>query len=440
MLRRFVDGPPGSGGPHGISRGPLVVDGRRGTGSGWSGVHGGVKFYRGAANAARAYVERDRSRADDYYLAEGTGVATRLVATPDGGVDAAGAMDGDTYEQWVAGYRRRDRARRRAGSARTRTGLRFVEVVVNGPKTWSLAAAAAPGDRRRATTRPRTGPPTRSSAGSPSTPPPGSGRGADRSRSRSSSSRPRWCGTTRRVPGTRTVTSTCRSTPGSSPPARGVGCTRSGSSTASRRSTGSGTPRSRDPEFRAVLAAHGYTLDPETSEIRQLTPYAGAFSARAAQIRRNIDRYEAAVAQRASRRGARTDGCGEAWDRRAWAQARPDKVVPRERRRARGAVERGAARPRLPRPRLPRCGIAATRSGGSTGTRSPTWSSRILGAQRSAWNTADIRGEVERIIARPSLVADPAVRVELAEDLTARAVDRCVPLLARTTCPSTSAR
>jgi hypothetical protein len=34
--------------------------------------------------AARAYVEADRSRADDYYLAEGTGLATRLVATPDG--------------------------------------------------------------------------------------------------------------------------------------------------------------------------------------------------------------------------------------------------------------------------------------------------------------------------------------------------------------------
>ncbi|WP_279538181.1 hypothetical protein [Allobranchiibius sp. CTAmp26] len=37
-----------------------------------------MKFYRGAASAARAYVERDRSRADDYYLGEGSGVATRL--------------------------------------------------------------------------------------------------------------------------------------------------------------------------------------------------------------------------------------------------------------------------------------------------------------------------------------------------------------------------
>jgi integrase len=43
-----------------------------------------VKFYRGAPKAARAYVERDRSRADDYYLGEGPGVAERLTATPDG--------------------------------------------------------------------------------------------------------------------------------------------------------------------------------------------------------------------------------------------------------------------------------------------------------------------------------------------------------------------
>ena len=66
------------------------------------GVHGGVKFYRGAAKAARAYVERDHSRADDYYLAEGTGVASRIKATSDG-PDHAGSMDGEAYEQWVAG-------------------------------------------------------------------------------------------------------------------------------------------------------------------------------------------------------------------------------------------------------------------------------------------------------------------------------------------------
>jgi conjugative relaxase-like TrwC/TraI family protein len=106
------------------------------------GVHGGVKFYRGAARAARAYVERDRSRADDYYLGEGTGVAARLAATPDV-VQRVGPMNGETYEQWVAGITvetgsKKGRVRDDANA------LRFVEVVVNGPKTWSLAAALHP--------------------------------------------------------------------------------------------------------------------------------------------------------------------------------------------------------------------------------------------------------------------------------------------------------
>lgn len=65
-------------------------------------MHGGVKFYRGAAKAARAYVERDRSRADDYYLGEGAGVAERTIGTPTR-ITGAGSMDGDTYEKWVAG-------------------------------------------------------------------------------------------------------------------------------------------------------------------------------------------------------------------------------------------------------------------------------------------------------------------------------------------------
>ena len=45
-------------------------------------MHGGVKIYRGSPAAARNYVEADRSRADDYYLAEGTGNAERYVASP----------------------------------------------------------------------------------------------------------------------------------------------------------------------------------------------------------------------------------------------------------------------------------------------------------------------------------------------------------------------
>ena len=107
------------------------------------GVHGGVKFYRGAAGAARAYVERDRSRADDYYLAEGTGVATRFDRDPGSVSSTRGSMDGDTYERWVAGVDV-DTGARKGRVRDDANALRFVEVVVNGPKTWSLAAALHP--------------------------------------------------------------------------------------------------------------------------------------------------------------------------------------------------------------------------------------------------------------------------------------------------------
>ena len=84
-----------------------------------------------------------------------------------------------------------------------------------------------------------------------------------------------------------------------------------------------------DPEFRAALAARGLTIDPETSEIRELAPYAGAFSARTAQIRRNVDRYEA---EWRSQHPGHEPGPRRraAWDQRAWAEARPDKVSPRD--------------------------------------------------------------------------------------------------------------
>ncbi len=58
-----------------------------------------------------------------------------------------------------------------------------------------------------------------------------------------------------------------------------------------------------------------------------------------------------------------------------------------------------------------------------------------LGAKRSAWNAADIRGQVEQWIAETGIVTDAAVRVELAEDLTARALAACTPLLARDDVP-----
>ena len=113
-------------------------------------MHGGVKFYRGAAKAARTYVERDCARYDDCYLAEGDGIAMRFVAEAKSSdverevhIEGKHDMDGETYEDWVAGMvveTRQPKGRLRKDAS----GLRFVEVTINGPKTWSLAAALNP--------------------------------------------------------------------------------------------------------------------------------------------------------------------------------------------------------------------------------------------------------------------------------------------------------
>ena len=84
-----------------------------------------------------------------------------------------------------------------------------------------------------------------------------------------------------------------------------------------------------DPAFRAALARHGYSLDLASGEVAELAPYVGAFSARTAQIRHNVERYEAEW--RADHPHQEPGPkLRQAWDRRAWATARPDKVVPQD--------------------------------------------------------------------------------------------------------------
>ena len=133
------------------------------------------------------------------------------------------------------------------------------------------------------------------------------------------------------MPVTRTATCTFRSTPGCSPAPgqskwRGLHTVGFRDSIEALNGIGHAAVMC-DPEFRGALAAAGFTLDPATGEVAELAPYVGAFSERAAQIGRNIDRYEAEW--RAANPGQEPGpAVRRSWDRRAWKDARPDKIVP----------------------------------------------------------------------------------------------------------------
>ena len=249
-----------------------------------------MKVYLGSSAAARAYLEADRGRADDYYLAEGAGVARRFTATA-GQVAERAPLAGDGYEAWVAG---RDpstwepRGRLRCDGR----AVRFVEVVVNGPKSWSLAAALHPEIAAA----------------------------YDAAQDRAATQIIGWLAahaTTRvgprggqvQVPVEALEAVTVRHyTSRAGDPHRHLHLQINARVFAAGKWRGLHTVGVRDslgaingighaavacdPQLRAALAAHGYTLD-ATGEIRQLADYVGPFSARAAQIGRNADRYEA---------------------------------------------------------------------------------------------------------------------------------------------------
>jgi exodeoxyribonuclease V alpha subunit len=389
-------------------------------------MHGGMKVYAGAPAAARAYLEADRGRADDYYLAEGTGLARRFTATA-GRVEELAPLTGETYESWVAG-RDPDTGQPRGRLRTDERAMRFVEVVVNGPKSWSLAAAVHP-DVAAA---------------------------YDAAQDRAAVEIIGWLAghaTTRigprggqvQVPLEALEAVTVRHyTSRAGDPHRHLHLQLNARVFAAEQWRGLHTVGVRDflaaingighaavacdPQFRTALAAHGYTVD-ATGEILELTEYVGPFSARAAQIGRNLDRYERdwMAAHPGESPGP---ALRRAWDARAWADGRPDKIIPRSGAdlTLRWRAELAALGYRDPDGPVE---LRSTPVGVLDRDRAADQMLTRLAAGRSAWNAADLRGEAERLLAAAGIVTEAAVRGELSEDLTARALARCLPLLDR---------
>jgi hypothetical protein len=342
-------------------------------------------------------------------------------------VEESAPLTGESYEAWVAGLDPD------TGTARGRLrtddrAVRFVEVVVNGPKSWSLAAALYP-DIAAA---------------------------YDAAQDRAAEQVIGWLaehGTTRvgprggqvQIPVEVLDAVTVRHyTSRAGDPHRHLHLQVNARVFAAGRWRGLHTVGVRDflaaingighaavttdPHFRSALAVHGYTLD-GTGEIRELAGYVGAFSARAAQIGRHRDRYEQ---EWTAAHPGQIPGPAlrRAWDARAWAEGRPDKVIPQPGEdittrwlgelAALGYRDCDGAVDLIPTP----IGVLDR----------DVAVERVLirlAAARSAWNAADVRGEVEQLIAADGIIADPAVRTELAEDLAARTLKRCLSLLNR---------
>jgi len=83
-------------------------------------THGGVEVFCGTAAAARNYVESDRSHADDYDLAEGTGIASRFTTKRDGRVIELASLAGDGARRGSPGSTRTAGAARSTASRRLR--------------------------------------------------------------------------------------------------------------------------------------------------------------------------------------------------------------------------------------------------------------------------------------------------------------------------------
>ena len=141
-----------------------------------------------------------------------------------------------------------------------------------------------------------------------------------------------------------------------------------------------------------------------TGEIEQLAPFVGPVLQTRRADRGLLDRYEAHW--RTEHPGAEPGPrLRRAWDARAWAEDRPDKVIPRsgDELRQRWLAELAGLGYR---DRDKPIQLALQLPGALDRDAAVAEVVTRLGAARSAWNAADVRGQVEQLLARAGIVAD----------------------------------
>ncbi|UIP59535.1 MobF family relaxase [Agromyces marinus] len=392
-------------------------------------MKGGVILYRGSGADARRYLESDRSRADEYYLEGGTSLAEFSVVDGNGAVIGDGALTPDEYAQWV------DWVNPLTGESMGKPRLpgdgrhgspRFAEMVVNAPKSLSIAAALHPdvSDALDAAQRDAVAE-IRAWLGQHSVTRVGP-RGAQRVvpieqlETIAVSHKTSRAGDPHRhihfQVGTRVWAADAW---------RGLDTAALFRQQGAIRSLGTAVIAAH-PQLADALDAHGLTLDPVTGEVAELQPFNAVMSKRAVQVAGNLARFE--QEWRSSHPGqepgpaAMTRLTAMAWDHER-PHKRPTKLGCES--TWRSELEDAGYRPDLERaPAHPPVTLDELRV--------QDVASRALdrcAAAASAWTVHDVQDQVTRIITEAGVRAEPRPLRELIMPATRLAADDCLSVL-----------
>src|SRR5665647_437725 len=335
------------------------------------GVRGGVILFRGTGTAARRYLESDRSQADEYYLEAGAARAELSVVDGSGRVIGERALTPEEYAgwvDWIEPLTREPMGRARQAGDGRQGSPRFAEMVVNTPKSLSIAAALHPDVSEALDAAQRDAvAEIRSWLG------------------RHSVTRIGPRGRQEVVPVEQLDTAALFRQQGA---IRALGT----------------AVLAAHPRLAAVLDGHGLTLDPVTGEVAELRPFNAVMSKRASQVARNLAVFEAqwAAAHPSQEPGPVISARLQA---RAWDHERPNKKPSRLGSEAgwRRELDEAGYTPDLPRaPR--RVPVALDE------LHVQLVASRALdrcAAGRSTWTVHDIQEHVTRIITETGVRAEP---------------------------------
>ncbi|RPF27276.1 TrwC relaxase [Georgenia muralis] len=393
-------------------------------------MRGGVILFRGTGTAARRYLEADRSQADEYYLEAGAARAELSMVDASGRVMVHRALAPTEYAgwvDWVDPVSREPMGRARQAGADRQGSPRFAEMVVNTPKSLSIAAALHPEVSAALDAAQRDA--------------------ADMIRA--------WLGqhsVTRVGPRGRqevvpveqlqTVAISHRTSRAGDPHRHihlqigtrvwAAGAWRGLDTAALFRQQGAiralGTAvLAAHPHLAAALDAHGLTLDPVSGEVVELEPFNAVLSKRATQVTRNLAAFTARW--EAAHPGQAPDPVVRArLQAAAWEHHRPNKKPTRLGSEAGWRRELDAAgySPDLPR-HLPRPAVVAPDN-----LSVQQLANRALdrcAAAASTWTAHTVQEHVTRLITEAGVRATPQALVDLITITTRLALQDCLSVL-----------